>query len=191
MTAIRQGPIQRHPARARPSAVRQTREVSPGRYACPCYRRPMAEIQLRRARTDDLEEIRAMLVELGYGELAHDEELAGTLKLVLNDPGRAVWLAERKGNVLGMISLEMRAELRLAGLRLTVEELVVRETARGHGVGTHLLDRAKAEAQRVRAKRVELLTNRGRAAYQRRFYAERGFIEVSSAVMRWSPTPST
>jgi N-acetylglutamate synthase-like GNAT family acetyltransferase len=151
----------------------------------------MAEIQLRRARTDDLEEIRAMLVELGYGELAHDEELAGTLKLVLNDPGRAVWLAERKGNVLGMISLEMRAELRLAGLRLTVEELVVRETARGHGVGTHLLDRAKAEAQRVRAKRVELLTNRGRAAYQRRFYAERGFIEVSSAVMRWSPTPST
>lgn len=148
----------------------------------------MSELVLRTATSADLEAIRGLLVDLGYAHLEDERALGEILEVVLADPGRAVWLAEREGAVVGLCALSIRAQLRLAGLLVSIEELVVKDGARGAGIGSALLQLARNEAVRVGARRVELLTNRTREAYERRFYAKRGFTEVPSAVMRWSPT---
>jgi GNAT superfamily N-acetyltransferase len=74
-----------------------------------------------------------------------------------------------------------------AGLLVTIDEMVVAETARGAGVGARLLEHAKAEATRVGARRLELHTARPRPSYERGFYVKNGFVEVDSAVMRLKP----
>lgn len=141
---------------------------------------------VRRASLADLPAIRALLVELGYGRLADEPSLAPVLSTILEDPSRGVWLAEDAGAVLGLISTTIRPQLRLAGLELTIEELVVREGSRGRGVGHALLEQAKAEATRLGALRVQLTTNRARDVYTRGFYPKNGFTEAPSAVMRWT-----
>lgn len=145
------------------------------------------DIGVRPATRSDVAAIRALLVELGYADLATDGALESTLEAVLADRERRVWLAERAGRSVGMISISIRPQLRLAGLLLVIEELVVQDEARGSGIGTTLLEIARNEALRLGVRRVELVTNRSRPAYRRRFYAERGFTEVDSALMRWAP----
>lgn len=150
---------------------------------------PMTPLVLRRATAADGVAIRELLVELGYAQLA-DAPLAGeltsTLAQILADAARDTWVAEARGLVVGLMSLSTRPHLRVAGLIVTVEELVVRETERGAGVGTALVRLAQEHTVRVGARRLELLTNRTRPVYERGFYVKCGFTEANSAVMRWT-----
>lgn len=147
----------------------------------------MTHIIVRRALAEDRETVRALLVALGYAHLADDAGFEATFAAVLADPARGVWLAERGGEVLGLVTTMVQPQLRLAGVQLTIEELVVHERARGTGVGRALVAHAQEEARRVGARRVELTTNRTRPVYLRGFYPSCGFTEASSAVMRWIP----
>ena len=147
----------------------------------------VAEVDLRVARAGDLAAVHALIGELGYADLEEDAFARG-YAAVLADAAQQVWLAELEGVVVGLISLSARPQIRLTGPILTVDELVVSERARGAGVGKKLIDLAKSEARRLGARRLELLTARGRPSYVRRFYPKNGFVEVDSAVMRW-PLP--
>jgi GNAT superfamily N-acetyltransferase len=128
--------------------------------------------------------LRALVGELGYAGL--DEETFATgFAAVLKDPAQQVWLAEHEGRIVGMMSLATRPQLRLGGMIVSIDEMVVTEGARGSGVGRALLDHAKNEAVRVSAPRLELHTGRRLPSYARGFYVKNGFVEVDSAVMRW------
>ena len=147
----------------------------------------MTDITVRRAEPQDREAVRALLVALGYTSLEGDGGFDAVFRAVLGDPSRGVWLAERGGEVLGLVTTMAQAQLRLAGVQLTIEELVVHERARGTGVGRVLVAHVQEQARRVGARRVELTTNRSRPVYLRGFYPSCGFTETSSAMMRWSP----
>ncbi len=150
---------------------------------------PLSEpssITVRRATSADLLSIHGLLVDLGYPQLT-EATLAPTLEAVLADPTRAVWLAMHASQIVGLLTTTTRPQLRLAGLETTIEELVVREDARGRGVGRVLLDHAKREASILGVLRVQLTTNRTRDVYTRGFYPKNDFTEAPSAVMRWSP----
>jgi N-acetylglutamate synthase-like GNAT family acetyltransferase len=144
----------------------------------------MAQISARGATIGDAESVRALVGELGYGGLDEQTFHRGFAS-VLADPGQQVLLAEREGRVVGLMSLSVRAQIRLAGLAVSIDELVVTEGARGEGIGTKLLEWAKAEAVRIGARRLELHTARRLPSYERGFYAKNGFTEVDSAVLRW------
>jgi N-acetylglutamate synthase-like GNAT family acetyltransferase len=149
----------------------------------------VADVVLRPARVGDLASVHALIAELGYVDL-HEDAFARGFAAVLADAAQQVWLAELDGVVVGLMSLSARPQLRLAGNLLTVDELVVSDGERGAGVGAKLIELAKNEARRLEARRLELLTARGRPSYVRRFYPKNGFVEVDSAVMRW-PGPSS
>lgn len=149
----------------------------------------MADIDLRLARAGDSEAVHALIEELGYAGI-ENEDFAHGYAAVLADATQQVWLAERNGVVVGLMSLSVRPQVRLAGTILTVDELIVSELARGAGAGRKLIDRAKSEALRLGARRLELLTARGRPSYARQFYPKNGFVEADSAVMRW-PVPAS
>ena len=141
---------------------------------------------VRRATAADLPSVHDLLIDLGYAHLSRDA-LADVLDALLRDDTRGVWLADVETEVVGLLTTTVRSQLRLAGLEMTIEELVVREHVRGRGVGRALLDHAKAEARRLGVLRVQLTTNRTRDVYLRGFYPKNGFVEAPSAVMRWSP----
>jgi N-acetylglutamate synthase-like GNAT family acetyltransferase len=144
----------------------------------------MARVIVRNATIADVGDAHALIRELGYGGL-DEETFSHNFASVLADPEQRVLLAERDGRVVGLMSLGTRPQLRLAGFVMSIDELVVTEAARGAGIGTKLLECAKAEAARIGARRLELHTARGRPSYERGFYTKHGFTEVDSAVMRW------
>jgi N-acetylglutamate synthase-like GNAT family acetyltransferase len=74
--------------------------------------------------------------------------------------------------------------MRLAGLLASVDELVVTSSRRQEGIGGMLLDAAVGHARSLQCRRIEVLQRRARESYARRFYQERDFVEVDSAVLR-------
>jgi N-acetylglutamate synthase-like GNAT family acetyltransferase len=141
-------------------------------------------ITLRTATLTDADTAHALVRELGYEGIDPATFRRG-FEAVLADRSQCVWLAEREGLVVGLMSISQRPQVRLAGPIVTIDELVVTEAARGSGIGAKLLELAKAEATRIGARRLELLTARGRPSYRRGFYVKNGFTESDSAVMRW------
>jgi GNAT superfamily N-acetyltransferase len=142
----------------------------------------------------------ALLVELGYEALdraafdavlerllAHSEMRAWVAEDVRQSTGGLVRVGQNTGDLLGLVTLSWRAQLRLGGTLATIDELVVTEGARGKGVGSALVRVARDHARSLGAVRVQLETNRARDVYRRRFYPKLGFTEVDRAVMRIEP----
>jgi PhnO protein len=139
---------------------------------------------LRRTTLADAGAVRSLVEELGYGPLDPHAFSLG-LEAVLADPAQQLLVAEVEGQVVGFMSLDVKPQVRLVGLVVTIDELVVAARARGLGIGKKLVEFAKAEAIRTGARRLELHTGRKRPSYERGFYVKNGFTEVDSAVMRW------
>lgn len=69
----------------------------------------------------------------------------------------------------------------LQGWEGYVSELFIADSARGTGVGSQLLDHAVAAARTQGCRRIWLINNRDREAYQRGFYAKQGWTEQAQA----------
>lgn len=139
---------------------------------------------VRRMELSDLGVAYELIVALGYLNLGRDD-FAAAFAAVLAHPEMLVFVAEGPGRgVVGLLSLSYRPQLRLGGRIATIDELVVRAGARGGGVGCALLARARAEAARLGARRLQLTTHRGYESYRRGFYIKNGLVEADSAVMR-------
>jgi N-acetylglutamate synthase-like GNAT family acetyltransferase len=128
----------------------------------------------------DKDAIFALLRELGYDALRGDDVW---FRRVIEHAEMRVVVAE-DGGLVGVMTLSLRPQLRIEGIQVNVDELVVTEHVRGTGVGRALLHEAKRIANELDARRVELTTIRGRESYERHFYEKNGFVEINSAVMR-------
>ncbi len=141
------------------------------------------KLLIRPATESDLQAAFKLMVELGYPDLSI-ARFAETYSSVENHPAMTLIVAEVEGEVVGLASISRRPQLRLTADLITVDELVVSDSARGLGVGRALLEHVKAMAGRSGARRLELETNRARESYRRAFYIKNGFTEADSAVMR-------
>ena len=140
-------------------------------------------VQVRRARPGDALHIRRLLLELGYQPTdarAFDE----TLAQVVRHPEAAVFVAMAGTDVVGYVALSHRPQMRLGGRLGVIDELVVTTARRDSGIGTQLLEAALVHARSLHCVRCEVSQSRIRDSYARRFYQERGFQEVDSALFR-------
>ncbi len=138
---------------------------------------------VRPATAADARPLQALVRELGYEVAGFEGSL---VRLAHANPTR-VWVADEAAGemILGMMSLSHTEQLRLGGLVVSIDELVVTAAARGGGVGAALVARAKKAARELGAVRLELHTRRTRESYMRGFYVKNGFVEVDSALLRW------
>ncbi|MEW6128243.1 MAG: GNAT family N-acetyltransferase [Acidobacteriota bacterium] len=142
------------------------------------------KIKLRQATASDMESVHQLIVALGYPDISKEKFHEG-FNAVINHADSTVFLAtDGSEKPLGLMTLSKRPQLRLAGMILCIDELAVLNEARGSGIGSALLDKAKAFAGEIQAVRIELHTNRMRESYRRQFYLKNGFIEANSALMR-------
>ncbi len=148
----------------------------------------MADITIRRAHRGDAAALAHFLKTLDYFPRlekltleAVQVQVARHLSACLNDESHSVYLAEMDGAVLGYTNVHWLPYLFLAGPEGYVSELFVATAARGQGVGTKLLDAAKAEGQNRGCSRLSLLNMRDRESYLRGFYAKDGWREREDA----------
>jgi GNAT superfamily N-acetyltransferase len=139
---------------------------------------------IRRALESDIDSAHELIEALGYPNI-EQVDFKQAFAEVLNHRDSLVFIAEKAdGQAIGLMTISHRPQLRLAGILVCIDELVIADSARGLGAGGALLKEAKRFAAEMGAKRLELHTNRGRVSYERAFYVKNGFSETNSAVMR-------
>jgi N-acetylglutamate synthase-like GNAT family acetyltransferase len=142
------------------------------------------QLVVRPATDSDVQAAFKLMAELGYPDLSLSR-FAETYHSVLRHPAMTLIVAEDDdGEVIGVASISRRPQLRLIADLITIDELVVADSARGRGVGHALLEHIKTMVRKAGARRLELETNRARESYRRAFYIKNGFVEADSAVMR-------
>jgi ribosomal protein S18 acetylase RimI-like enzyme len=104
------------------------------------------------------------------------------LREIIDSDSSVLFIARVDGRIVGSLTL---AVFRIpTGIRAWIEDVVVDESARGHGVGEALNRAALAEAKRRGAKTVDLTSRPSREAANR-LYLRIGFVARETNVYRY------
>lgn len=145
---------------------------------------------IRKAQLSDANMITDFLIDLGWFQHYFDatpgnviqERVRQHLSLCLADGSHSVWVAENPENeIVGYVAVHWLPYLFLPGPEGFVSELFIRESARGQGLGSQLLEAVKKEATERSCIRLSLINMRSRESYQRGFYGQRGWEERPDA----------
>jgi N-acetylglutamate synthase-like GNAT family acetyltransferase len=138
-------------------------------------------VSVRRARAADAAAIAALLAELGYETAAADVERRLS---ELDRSGRSeVLVAEREGDVAGVLTLHMVPVLHDDGDWCRVTALVVGEAARRRGLARALVAEAEAIARSRGCARIEVTSALHRDGAHE-LYRGLGFAQVSEHFLK-------
>jgi ribosomal protein S18 acetylase RimI-like enzyme len=142
------------------------------------------EVEAVRQVTDELvEACRRLLPQLSSSAAALD---ADDLTRIANHQANTLLVARDRGAIVGMLTL-VTFPLS-SGLRARIEDVVVDQEARGHGVGTALTMAAIHLAHQQGARSVDLTSRASRVAANR-LYQRLGFQLRDSNVYRYQVGP--
>ena len=132
------------------------------------------EYHYRTYRRDDLEPLRRLMLELGYGVTlsALRNNIHGIYK-----KGGEIFIADHNGEAVGSICVIMDARL-AEGVYAEIVSLVVSEKERGKGIGKRLMKEAEGWARR-RVDKIRIRANEIRTSAHA-FYTGQGYEEVKT-----------
>ncbi|WP_347988333.1 GNAT family N-acetyltransferase [Methylomonas sp. AM2-LC] len=107
----------------------------------------------------------------------------GLAKIIANPELGVILLAQRQNSIVGMVNLLFTVSTALGGRVALLEDMVVSEVERNHGLGTQLLEAAILFAKQQGCQRITLLTDQVNQDAQR-FYARQGFKLSGMVPMR-------
>jgi GNAT superfamily N-acetyltransferase len=111
-------------------------------------------MRVRTAMPGDAADIASLITLLGYPCTA-DEAIA-RMKAVATDPDQALLVADRDGELCGLLGLDLMYYLPLGARTCRITALVVATAHQGEGVGRELLQAAETWARQAGAARVEV-----------------------------------
>ena len=139
----------------------------------------MKIFELTRASQDKLNAINGLLPQLSSS--SKPLELDG-LNNLIDSSSLSLFLAEKDGKVLGMLSLVVFAIP--TGVRAWIEDVVVDNEARGLGVGKALTNHGVREALKKGAQTIDLTSRPSRVAANQ-LYQKVGFKQRETNVYRF------
>lgn len=151
----------------------------------------MSDLVFRTARLEDLGTVIALLARdsiaarrEGGGDSRHPA-IRGAFQTIAEDPNNDLVVADRDGEIVGVMQLTFIPGLTYqGGTRLQIEGVRVAETERGSGIGrrmiAHAIDRARARDCAL----VQLTTDKRRDAAAA-FYLEQGFTPSHIGMKMW------
>ena len=149
---------------------------------------------VRPAAPGDVEALVGLLGELFALERDYtvdpDRQRDGLRRLMARNGDARVLVAETRGRVVGMCSVQLVISTAEGGPAGWVEDVVVAEGHRGLGLGTALLEAAAAWAAEQGAGRLQLLADGGNGPALG-FYAARGWTRTELICLRRRVTAVT
>lgn len=146
----------------------------------PNYIRMDITVEIATEADDELVDAYARLIpQLSSSNPAPDR---GALAAIIDSPDASVFVARGDGRIVGSLTLVV---FRIpTGIRAWIEDVVVDESARGHGVGEAMNRAALDEARRRGASTVDLTSRPSREAANR-LYQRLGFVKRDTNVYRY------
>ncbi|MHB0935980.1 MAG: GNAT family N-acetyltransferase [Armatimonadota bacterium] len=124
----------------------------------------MMSIIIRLCRDDDLPELQRLYQQLQPADTTTLEELARGFAAMSAHPGCEVFVAETEGRVAGACTLYILPNMtRNSRPAAILENIVVDEPLRGHGIGRAMLEFAREQAQARNCYKLSLASNAVRA----------------------------
>ncbi|MEV5967600.1 GNAT family N-acetyltransferase [Kribbella sp. NPDC051952] len=133
--------------------------------------------QIRPARATDAAAITELLRQLGYGAVNRVGSWG-------EDPSSAAYVAEVRGEVLGVVAVHVCPFFERAGSWGRIVALVVSEHARGEGIGDQLVLAAESFVMSRGGLRMEVTSSDHRQAAHA-FYRGRGYIDQAGTSSRF------
>jgi ribosomal protein S18 acetylase RimI-like enzyme len=120
-----------------------------------------ARCSVRLAQPGDAPQVTALLAELGYPDNPAAEIRQRLAMWERETVGRAL-VAERRGQVVGIIAVAAIPYLEREGRRGRIVALVVSSACRGQGIGRRLVDAAEEAASELDCVTMEVTSSRSR-----------------------------
>jgi ribosomal protein S18 acetylase RimI-like enzyme len=142
-------------------------------------RRVSVQIEIASEATDELRDaLSHLLPQLSSSPPPTLDEL----RLITDNPESVLFVARLEGRIVGSLTLIF---YRIpTGLKAWIEDVVVDESARGHGIG-ELLNRAALDEARRRGAKAVSLTSRPSREAANRLYQRIGFESRPTNVYRY------
>ena len=145
------------------------------------FRRMATIVEIAASATDEI--VAAMGVLIPQLSSSNPPPTHSDLESIISSESSVLFIARVDGHIVGSLTL---ATFRIpTGIRAWIEDVVVDEAARGHGVGEALNRAALDEARRRGAITVELTSRPSREAANR-LYLRLGFVQRETNVYRYS-----
>jgi ribosomal protein S18 acetylase RimI-like enzyme len=141
---------------------------------------------IRPAGADDLAAMTRLLQELFAVETEFVFDAAKQrcgLQMLLDSPLANVWVAERRGRVVGMVTVQLVISTAEGGFSGLLEDLVVSSAYRHRGLGKALLGAAMKWARGQGATRMQLLAD-GRNVPAIIFYRKQNWRQTNMIALR-------
>ena len=143
---------------------------------------------IRPASSGDLSTMTRLLQELFTIETEFEvdtEKQRYGLEMLLDSSSAEVWVAERYGRVVGMVTVQLVVSTAEGGLSGLLEDLVVSSAYRRRGLGKALLSTAMKWAREQGATRIQLLAD-GRNVPAIIFYRKQDWKQTNMIALRRS-----
>ena len=145
--------------------------------------------EIRKAKLSDFSEIHRLMVLLGYKiSKSEIQNQKIEFEVIIESKHQNIFVIEGNDSntIDAMISYSVLPQLRFAGLKMEVDELIVNPEKRSMGLGSKLVQFALEQAKMLRVKKVIISNNRERESYHRKFYQKLGFCEKNSAFFEFT-----
>lgn len=140
---------------------------------------PIAEAVIRPEHVGDSRQASELLGQLGYP--AEPGEVAKRLEALRANEDYSVQVAEREGQLVGMIALHLERPLLHCACEVRVMALIVSEEERGTGIGRRLLEAGEEWARGLNAAYICLNSgNRAERQAAHLFYRHCGYSSSST-----------
>lgn len=140
---------------------------------------------IRAAASQDAAGVAKLLGILGYP--CDRADAAELLRLIAEEDGQQLLVADRHGDLVGLLALDVRYYLPLGARTCRITALSVAEGDQRRGIGRLLLREAEARARQAGAARLELTS-----AMQRKdahaFYRACGYEDSALRFQKWLGT---
>jgi N-acetylglutamate synthase-like GNAT family acetyltransferase len=133
-------------------------------------------MRIRAANAGDAAALVPLLTELGYP--SGEDAVARRLATLAADDASEVWIAERDGTVVGLVSTYVNALVTRDAPLCRITAMVVPEAQKGTGVGRALIEQVEAHARERGCDRIEV-TSAERRVDAHAFYEHLGFENTS------------
>lgn len=137
----------------------------------------MSNFIIRKIELKDLDEVYNLMNVLYEGKLKYDR-FNEIYKLKLQDENSYYIVAIEDKKVVGVLTSELQEKLHRERLQLFIEDLIVEEQKRNHGIGKALIENAVNFAKENNCEVVELTCYKDNVKAHK-FYGENGFINHS------------